>query len=232
MDKLVCRLNQSDVDNGDIACTAIAACYVRLVLEAQPGSTLTREDLVRAIKAGAFLCGIWKGTDDARRFGLQCWTDVRATFPDLFEGLVPTYEGSGQFGVVPEADDAFGRVAFSQALAEFEAFNADGTPAVRAGILTAAGRSFGLARRGAYWYVFDSHPRPGATLHRSVGRVLLARYLTRELLQPAAGRRFHVTVFGLAAGPGGRANTPGTPRAARTTRGHNPCEIRAHTAVR
>jgi hypothetical protein len=211
MDELKADFNQFSLDGGTVACTAIALCFSRLGLEGAPLDT--KAPLHRAMRAGAFLCKCWMATPEYRRDGLQCWTDVRRVFPELFDGgMRRTFECNGFFGRAAPRTNPRLYATFSDALDHLAAFGPDGRDEGRAGVLTTGGGSYGLLRRpetdGVYWYLFDSHGRHGggATLRRSVHAAAFKRYVVRELLPFASERHqeFQVAVF---AGPGRTTGT-------------------------
>jgi hypothetical protein len=198
MEELRCDFNQFDVPGGDVACTAIAMCYTRLVLE---GHRIDKAALHRAMRAGAFAYRVWGATPEEpprARGLLQCWADVRRSLPDLFVGLEPVFESNGFFGRA--AAPAFPQyTTFADAMLALRATAPEG--AARAGVLTSGGGSYGLAHDGAYWYLFDSHAVGGGVMRRAFGRVALARYIVTELLPGASGREQEFQVAWFAARP-------------------------------
>ena len=197
MEELRCDFNQFEVPGGDVACTAIAMCYTRLVLE---GHAIDKAALHRAMRAGAFAYRVWGATPEEpprARGLLQCWADVRRTLPDLFVGLEPVFESNGFFGRA--AAPAFPQyTTFADAML---ALRAAAPEEARAGVLTSGGGSYGLAHDGAYWYLFDSHAVGGAVMRRAFGRVALARYIVTELLPGASRREQEFQVAWFAARP-------------------------------
>jgi len=163
------------------------------------GHRIDKAALHRAMRAGAFAYQAWgAGPEEPPRARLlQCWADVRRTFPGLFEGLEAVFESNGFFGRA--AAPAFPQyTTFADAMLALQATAPEGA---RAGVLTSGGGSYGLAHDGAYWYLFDSHAVGGAVMRRAFGRVALARYIVTELLPGASGQEQEFQVAWFAARP-------------------------------
>ncbi len=201
-------INQYDVPNGRLSCTASAVCCARLFLDRD--GALTRDDLHRVVRAGAHLYRKWWDGGN-RRQALQCWADVVRTFPDLGVGWRNVFEANGAVPTAPTATAAPppapplppGHATFDDAVASL---SAGASP--RAGILTARGGSYGVMFAAPHWYVFDSHGTAGAgraarpaTLRRTADETAFRAYLLRDLMPHARGAEFQLALFERSAVP-------------------------------
>jgi len=151
--ELVADCNQFDHDDGSLSCTAAAVCCARLFLD-KGGATFTKDDLHRALAAGAAVYRTWRRDAPPATPTLQCWTDVVRIFPTVLEGYTATYETNGFFASPDPSTAAFGGyTSFTRALDAL----ARSAPRRSAGVLTARQGSYAVAYDAPHWYVFDPH---------------------------------------------------------------------------
>ena len=215
--ELVADCNQFDHDDGSLSCTAAAVCCARLFLD-KGGATFTKDDLHRALAAGAAVYRTWRRDAPVAAPTLQCWTDVVRIFPTVLEGYTATYETNGFFAPPDPSTAAFGGyTSFTRALDAL----ARSAPRRSAGVLTARQGSYAVAYDAPHWYVFDPHgtvdsgsspspppptsptspspppPRAPATMRRTAHRTTFETYVRDDVVRGGATTEFQLVVFGV-----------------------------------
>lgn len=193
MDEIACNISQFDLENGATSCMAASMCAARLFLE----KDLTRADLERVLKAGATVYTRWTTTTGSTCN--QCWKDVVNVVPRYLEQAFALYEANGVFGADTRSacTSLYGDV--------FDACAADARHTRVAGVITANGGSYMIAKDADYWYCFDPHgayglrdpsnPTGGATLRRSRDRAAMQHYLQHDVMSAPDNCEFHAVLF-------------------------------------